>query len=233
MADRMEGLVKVVYRRWKKHSQLKSLHPDEETLACFSEGAASGEESEQVMAHLAVCEACAERFALSVSAESAELKDVPADLLAKVRQILNLREKLATLEIFLRLKESMLEIINVTGDILMGQELVPAPILRSRKIKDFRDEVTILKDFKDIRLEVRVENKKGKYFNVAIKAKQKQSSRPFKDLRITLIKEGVELESYLSELGSVVFEHVLLGKYSLEVSSVSGKLASVVLDIRS
>jgi len=75
-------------------------------------------------------------------------------------------------------------------------------------------------------------NKKGKYFNVIIKAKQKQSLRAIKDLRITLIKEGVELESYLSDFGSAVFEHVLLGKYSLEVSSIKGRLATVVLDIK-
>ncbi len=232
MTDKLDGLVKAVYQRWQKGAGPRDAHLDEEAMACFFNSCVSSEESEQIMAHLAVCAACAERLALSLSVESAELKDVPVELLDKVREILNLKGRVSSLEIFLRLKEDLLEIINVTGDILLGQELVPAPILRSRNIKDFKDEVTILKDFKDIRLEVRVENKKEKYFNVTIKAKQKQSSRPFKDLRMTLIKEGVELESYFSDFGSVIFEHILFGKYSLEVSSASGKLASVVLDIR-
>lgn len=233
MTDKLEGLVRLIYSRWQKHSGPCGPHVDEEVMACFSEGHLSVKESEQIIAHLTVCASCAERLALSLSAESAELKDVPVELLERVREVLSLKGKSASLEIFLRLKEDMLEIIKVTGEVLLGQELVPAPLLRSRKIKDFKDEVTILKDFKDIRLEVRVENKKEKYFNVTIKAKQKGNLKALKDLRITLIKEGVELESYLSEFGSVVFEHVLLGKYSLEVSCVSEKLASVVLDIRS
>ncbi|MDO8662452.1 MAG: zf-HC2 domain-containing protein [Candidatus Omnitrophota bacterium] len=232
MDDKFEGLVKVVYQRWQKHAMPEGDHLSEEIMACFADGRLSAEESEPIMAHLAVCEACAENLALSLSAESAELKDLPVELLDKVREILSLKGKSLSLEIFLRLKENILEIINVSGDILLGQELVPASILRGRNIKEFKDEVTILKDFKDIRLEVRVENKQEKYFNLTLKAKQKISLRPFKDLRITLIKEGVELESYLSDFGSVIFEHVLLGKYSLEVSGVSGKLASVVLDIR-
>ena len=232
MTDKLEGLVKTVYKKWKKRSGVRTSHLDEEELGSFFDGRASGEERERITEHLISCGDCSRRFALSLNAEAAELKDLPSGLLDKLKESLALKGKPSSLEIFLRLKENMLEIINVTGDILMGQELVPAPLLRSRNIKDFKDEVTILKDFKDIRLEVRVENKKEKYFNVTIKAKQKQSAKEIKDLRITLIKEGVELESYLSDFGSVIFEHVLLGKYSLEVSSVSGKLATVVLDIK-
>lgn len=232
MTDKLEGLVKAVYRKWKKREGVKTPHLDEEELGSFFDGGASSEERERITGHLIACEECSLRFALSLSAESTELRELPAGLLDKVKEGSNLSDKSTGLEIFLRLKENMLEIINVTGDILMGQELIPAPILRSRNIKDFRDEVTIFKDFKDLRLEVRVENKKEKYFNVTIKAKQKQSAKALKDLRITLIREGVELESYLSDFGSVIFEHVLLGKYSLEVSSVSGKLATVVLDVK-
>ena len=83
----------------------------------------------------------------------------------------------------------------------MGQELVPAPILRSRQIKDFKDEVTILKDFKDIRVQAKVENKGANAFSLVILVKERHTQRIIKDLRIRLLKDGAELEcEYVGEL---------------------------------
>jgi len=232
MTDRMENLVKEVYRRWKKHAPAEGVHLDAEDMSSFFEGRLNPEENARMQAHLVTCDDCSRILALSLNAEAEELKELPEGLLDKVKEILSLKAKASLFEIILRVKENAFEIIQATGDILLGQELVPAPVLRSRQVSSFKDEVTLLKDFKDIRLEVRVENKAGKYFNTTVKAKQKDSSRPFKDIRVTLIREGVELESYLSDSGTVTFEHLLLGKYSLEVTSSESKLAVVVLEIK-
>jgi hypothetical protein len=233
MADKIEGLIKMVYRRWKKSRiEETDTHPDEETFACFLEGCLNEEENERLKAHLVVCDHCARACALSLNAEAAELKEIPGELLDKVKGNLSLRDKPLALEVFLQLKENVLEIIKANGDILFGRELVPAALLRSRDIKDFKDEVIILKDFKDIRVEVKIENKGGKYFNVVLKAKYKQAPYILKDLRVTLIKDDLELESYLSETGLVNFEHVLLGRYRLEITSVEDRLASVILDVK-
>ncbi|MDD2679641.1 MAG: hypothetical protein PHO03_02400 [Candidatus Omnitrophica bacterium] len=233
MSDKTEGLIRAVYRKWKKsHFREADAHPDEETFACFLEGRLSTEESECLKAHLAVCDDCAGIYALSLNAEAAELEEVPRELLDKARAALSLKDKPSALEAFLRLKENILEIIKANGDILLGQELVPAALLRSREIKDFKDEVIILKDFQDIRLEVKIENKGGKYFNVMLQAKHKQAPYILKDLRVTLIKDDLELESYLSDTGMVSFEHILLGKYRLEITSLENRLASVILDVK-
>jgi hypothetical protein len=48
-----------------------------------------------------------------------------------------------------------------------------------------------------------------------------------------LIKEGLELESYISDSGRVVFENVLIGRYTVEISSPSKNMAAILLDIRS
>jgi hypothetical protein len=49
---------------------------------------------------------------------------------------------------------------------------------------------------------------------------------------VTLFKDATELESYLNDSGSVIFEHVLLGKYKIELSDLERNLASVILDLR-
>ncbi|MCX5706637.1 MAG: hypothetical protein NTW13_03090 [Candidatus Omnitrophica bacterium] len=233
MSENLEGLIKKVYRNWKRsHRQIEDWHPDEEFLACFLEGRLSPDQSEKVKVHLLHCNSCAEALALNLGTIDPEIIALPEELLSRVRERLKLRDKFSALEIFLRLREKTLEIINVSGDILVGQELVPAPVLRARNIRDFKDEVTILKDFKDISVEVRIENKAGEYFNAIIRIKEKIKASLLKELRVTLIKDGLELESYLVDSGVVTFEHLHLGRYQLQINSGNETLALVILEVK-
>lgn len=233
MEDRLEKLVKLAYRRWKSDRFNKGKeHPDEEALVCFMEKRLTLEENEIIKEHLITCDACAQAVALNLTSQIIETKEIPEELLNRLKSLLVSQCEPSILEIILRLKEKALEIINTTGDVLVGLELVPAPVLRSRSIKDFKDEVTILKDFKDIRVEVKIENKGGEEFNLNILVRQKQTQKTIKDLRVTLVKEDLELESYLTDSGTVVFEHVLIGKYSVEISTIDTKVASILLDIK-
>lgn len=214
-----------------KLEKLRS-HPDEETMVCFLEDRLSGQEKEQIIAHLIGCEECMELIATQLRLTLLEDRRVPEELFSAVKNLVSAGEnKIQPLEIILKFKEKFLEIINTTGDCLVGQELMPLPVLRSRKLKDFKDEVTILKDFKDIRVEAKVENKAGA-FNLTVTVKEKISQKFIQDLRITLLKDNLELESYHTDLGKVTFEHVLLGKYTVEISTIEEKLASILLDIK-
>jgi hypothetical protein len=227
----MEKFIKTVYQKWKARQKPRGAHPDEETLACFLESRLTPQESEQVKAHLISCDRCAEAVALSLGIKE-EAKEVPQELLSRVRQGLFPETADSMMEIILRLKQKALELLSTTGDILVGQEFVPARVLRSRSIKDFKDEITVLKDFQNIRVEAKIENKGGNAFNVAITVKQKETQEVLKDLRVTLIKDDLELESLLTDSGSVTFEHVLLGKYKIEITDIEHKLASIMLDIK-
>lgn len=233
MQSKLEGIIKRVYQSWRlKQPKAQGPHPDEETLACLLEGRLSKDEADRIKMHLISCQECAQAFALNLGLRPQEIEEIPANLLERIKEAAASQDKCFALEIILRLKEKALEIINTTGDVLVGQELVPASILRSRSIKDFADEVTILKDFGDIRVEVKIENKGAHFFDVIIMVINKDTREALKDLRVTLIRDDLELESYLAGSGSVVFEHVMLGKYKLQLSSLEDKLASILLDIR-
>lgn len=233
MEERLEKLIRAIYKRWKAgQPRIQEAHPDEESLACFLESRLSSEESEGIKEHLIACDSCAELIAIQLRLKTVESQKAPEELLNRVKGLVKAEDRISLLEIFLRLKEKTLEIINTTGDVLWGEELVPAPVLRSRSIKDFKDEVTILKDFKDIRVEIKIENRQGEAFDVKIMVKEKDTQRIIKDLRVTLLKDEVELESYLTTAGKVIFEHILLGKYLIEISTVENKIASILLDIK-
>ncbi len=233
MPERLEKLIRAVYKIWKvNQSVAKESHPDEETIACFLENKLSAQESGQIKAHLISCDTCAEVIAVQLKLKTIETKEIPEAVLVRVKNLVFSEDRASTLEIFLKLKEKALELLHTSGDVLVGQELVPAPILRSRQIKDFRDEVTILKDFQNIRVEVKIESKLSRSFSLSVVVKEKATQRVMKDLRVTLIKDDLEFESYLSDSGKVTFEHVLLGKYTVEISTVENKLASILLDIK-
>ncbi len=232
MPKDLEGLIRLVYRGWKKrHLKVEEAHPDEEVVVSFLEGRLTLEEAEEFKAHLIRCEDCAETVGLNLTSYATLDDEIPVGLVNFAREKIGVKDAPA-LEIVLRLKEKALEVINVTGEMLLGQEMIPASVLRSRNINEFKDEVVILKDFEDIRIQVRIENKSGKYFNLNIQAKSKQSKEVIKDLRVTLFKGDIELESYLNDSGSVIFEHVLLGKYKVELGDLEGNLASVLIDVR-
>jgi hypothetical protein len=233
MQDNFERFIRMVYQNWKQsEGKSKEAHPDEETLACFIEGRLSAEEADRLKAHLVCCDDCMEAITLSLKAKELIEEEPSVELLERVRKMLAFELKPSLLEIVLKLKEKASEIISTTGDVLVGQELVPAAVLRSRSIKDFKDEVTILKDFFDIRAEIKIENMGGRAFNLSVLVKHRITQKVIKDLRVALIKDNTELESYLTDAGLVTFEHVLLGKYTVEISRVNSKLASVLLDIR-
>ncbi|MCX5697991.1 MAG: hypothetical protein NTU54_08535 [Candidatus Omnitrophica bacterium] len=233
MMDGTEKIAKLAYRNWiERLFDSRAAHPDEEMLAGFLEKKLSAGEYEDTLAHLAGCKICLEKISTNIKSSLSPQMEVPPELIRRAKEILPQAGLDQPLEIVLRVKDKMLELVNSTGDILFGQELLPAPVLRSRRIKDFKDEVTILKDFAGIRVEIRVENKPDSSFNVTVKVKDKQTGVPIKDFRVTLIKEETELESYIAKTGAVIFEHVSLGKYAIEITSLQEKLASVSIDIR-
>ncbi len=233
MPEKLDKLVKLAYKKWKS-SQARRFqeHPDEEELACFSEGRLSSAEAQKVRAHLLSCGLCAQVFAIQVKLKSTGNLIVPPELISRVKKIIEAQEPSSLLEIILRFKTGFFELVKTTGDVLVGQELVPAPVLRSRSINDFKDEITVLKDFQDMRVEIKIENKPGQTFNLVVMVREKPTSKIIKDMRVTLLKDDLELESYLSDSGRVTFEHILLGKYVIQIITAKSGIAKVLLDIK-
>lgn len=230
MENKLEGLIRLAYRKWREDSpRAEGDHPDEEAIACFLEDKLSEEEGERVCAHLIACQSCLEAIVAQVGLKASQTEELPAGLLERVK---SLSGSTGALEIILKLKTKLLEMLETNGDILVGQELMPARILRSRQIKEFKDRVIILKDFQKVRIEVNIETKEPRSVNLTVIAKEKQTNKLIQDLRVTLIKDGIELESYLSDSGSVAFEQVPFGKYSIEITASRDRLADVKLDIK-
>jgi hypothetical protein len=273
MFNYFEQIVKIIYREWKVANRFTGQdHPDAESLACFLENSLPTADQRLIQKHALSCDLCAEYLSIQLKIQPHLSLDVPASLLEKIKKLVSQDTRENLLEIFLKLKDKALEIIQTTGDVLLGQELVPAPVLRSRKIKEFKEEVSILKDLQQIRVMAKIQNKSTKSFNLTITVKDKwpqghglasngqshspqghglasngqshspqghglasngQSHKVDKNLRITLIKDGLELESYVADsAGSSFFENILPGSYLVEVSREGQKEAVIDLIVK-
>ncbi len=234
MSDYFEQLVKKIYREWKAERRTGAgEHPDPESIACFLEDKLSLPESELIQKHLLACDLCAEYLATQLKIKTHLSLELPDALLQKVKKLVSQDTGVNLLEILIKLKEKTLEIIQTTGDVLLGQELIPAPVLRSRKISEFKEEVSILKDLRQIRVLAKIQNKSTKDFNLTITVKDKQTQKVKENLRIALIKNGIELESYVADAaGSCLFENILPGDYVVEVSRLDQKEAVIDLKVK-
>jgi len=233
MLSHYEKIIRFIYREWKGDGRLiNNEHPTEEALVCFLEDKLAQTDKDLIQRHLLKCDICAEYLCAQFKIEPHLSKDVPAFLLERVGKMVGSDVKEDVFEIFLRLKEKAWEIIQTSGDVLVGQELIPAPVLRSRQINEFKEELSILKDLQEVRVLAKVESKNGRVFNLVITIKNKQGQQVNKDLRVTLIKNEVELESYISGTGSSIFENILPGNYRVEVTQETRLLAVIDLKVK-
>lgn len=214
MQGDIEKVIGRVYKIWKeKFPQPAENCPDEETLSCFLEGRLPPQESQQLKNHIITCVQCQEIIRL-VSVEVAE-KNEPV-----------------LLKIILAFKDKAIDLINTSGDVLYGQEFAPLPVLRSRNIKDFGQEVIIVEDIGNIKAEIEIENKANYIARITVKLTDINTGKPSEGLRVSLIRQEQEIESYIAEAGQAVFDSVLADNYSLEISSPELIIGKIILEIK-
>jgi len=231
--DRIEELIALVYKEWKSgQEQDTGWHPDEEAFINFIDGSMPEQESGGFKTHVIKCSRCADILGSALRLKSVEGKAPAPEFLERMKEFIRRNINTELLDILLGFKERMIHLLNTNGDVLIGQELVPAAVLRGRQVKDFPDELNILKDFKGLVTEVKIINKGGGVFEMAVRVKEKQTQKPAKDLRISLLKNDLELESFHTDSGKAGFEHITPGRYKVEISGISGKLAEIDMEIQ-
>lgn len=234
MLENTEKLIKFIYEKYRTSVNfLPQEHPREEAMACFLEGKLNEREEQDIKQHVLKCDLCAQVCVAyaEINLDASRLQ-VPQGLIEQVKSLVSQSGGNWFLEIFLKLKNGLIELSGTNGDILIGQELLPAPVLRSRQINNFKDEVVVLKDIGSLRVEIKVEKSGVRAFSVIVKVRDKQSGQELKDIRITLLRDNLELESYINDLGRVVFEHIALGRYTIEISDIKERLAAILLDLK-
>ncbi|MCX7661787.1 MAG: hypothetical protein N2Z79_03785 [Candidatus Omnitrophica bacterium] len=230
--NNFEELVTKLYRIWKFKKDKSLTHPDEEELVCFLEDRLSEEEKRNIRRHIIDCSICAQNLAtrLSIGEEFKEMH-VSSALIEKIKEIIDAQTE-NFIEIILKLKGKVLELIYTQADVLLRNELLPAPVLRSKNIKDFDSEIYFLRDFAELRIEIKIEARPQNLFDLSLIVKDKKTNQIIKDLRVSLFKDQLEIESYITSTGKISFENLKPATYKIEISSIESKFATIFLEVR-
>ncbi|MFC1657881.1 hypothetical protein ACFL1D_00695 [Candidatus Omnitrophota bacterium] len=229
---KIKEVIRMVYGFYRKRQDRgDSPCPDEEMLACFSEGKLSKSESKEIQGHLLSCSRCAEVVSLLYH-RLGEEKTVPEFLIQNAKGLLAGSSPPNILKVILALKEKAIQILKTSGDIILDNEIMPLPVLRSRKISDFTEDVKLIKKSGDLEISMLIQKQDKDRVRLNLNLLDKASLLPAEGLRLTLFRNGEETESYEAVFGKAMFDNLGIGRYVIEISRQQDKLGTVDLEIR-
>lgn len=209
----------------------------EEDITCFIDNKMEEAEMEELCAHILSCKKCADdlrdHFLVIRSIEGKGLLDTPTELIESAQSLVDEEVGQNILDIVLNFKERAIELVRTTGEALMEQQLVPVPVLRNTvENKELQNEIKIVKTFGNILTEVNIEKKRSDLANIVIRVTKKTTNKKAEGLRISLVKNDRELESFLAEEGKVKFEEIKPNNYRVLITKDNKKLGLVNISIK-
>jgi len=227
-----EEVIKMVYGLYrKKHNNTNLPCPDEETLVCFCEGRLSKGESRHVQEHLATCRRCAEIVSL-LCQKIEEQKQVPEFLIEKAKSLVRDKPFSSIFEVVLALKEKALQILSTTGDVIVDNEIIPYPVFRRRQISEFTEEINLIKELENIKITINIQKRDKDKIRINLGLVDKVSLQPLSGLRLALLKEGQEIESYEVTSGNAVFDKLGFGRYDIQILRKEEKPGVISIEIK-
>lgn len=228
MQNNIELLIKKTYSAWKRRQRgFSGACPGEESLVLLSQGLVVGKEAARLRAHIVRCPLCAEYLAMSIRVSAFAEEDVPQGLLAMVKESIG-RDGFV-MDVVIHIVGAVLEIVHTTGEIIRCGGSAPAGAFRGKKSSEYK-EIMIREDFHSLQMELTIENKGKGAFNLIVCARKKE--RIFRSLRYTLMKDGVELESYRTDNGKAVFENVVSGFYVIYLTLNARTVSKITLHVK-
>jgi len=230
----IENLLKAAYKKIKASSLTKSqdncLSDDE--LTCFFDKKLDEKQRKFFNKHLVSCSECAEKvkdhLLISQALDSKPLLDVPGYLVENAKALVSEGVKQSVLDIILDFTDKAIRLIETTGEILMGSQLIPVPVLRSSgRDQELSNQIKIVKAFKEIVVEIEVEKERHDLADVAIRIAEKDKTKKAVGFRVSLFKGDREFRSLLLEQGKAKFEEVKVGKYKIVITK-EGSIFGVV-----
>jgi len=200
--------------------------PDEEVLATFLEGDLAGRERDKVESHLARCALCLDELAAvlnAVETTGGEV-DVPRQLVNRARALVEGREN--RFEIAVRLLRDSIELLSTTARLV----LQPVPIVRSEGRSANENMLHVEQDVGRFRVGLVLELTEPGACRVLANVSE-ETGKPADGVRLTLTSGDREQASFVTRAGSVVFDRLAPGEYSIAVSESGYSLGRVRLNL--
>jgi len=235
----IEKLLQTYYPKIRKDTIGKPQGPclSLKTIAAFFDDALTAEEHQAFASHITSCDACAELFkehlGMVKTIETEPEVEVPPEVMERAQELFRKAIRENFLTIILKVTDQALKLLETTGDILIGKRLIPLPVLRSQSKEEPSSPVTIVKDFKQVSVQVTIEKELRAGACISVKVAEKAHPKKEPDFRVTLVKDTRELHSLLTERNQATFEEVSPGRYEIVIGEEANILARIRLVVES
>jgi hypothetical protein len=206
----------------------------EETVADYLEERLTDEERSRVESHLAQCDACLEELIAARGALQSDIlkqfQPVPRHVTEKaIKRVKALEDRPLLLKISKTVKEKFSEWTEPISGLWPGYNLSLATVRGSKKIVS-DDMVLIKKSFSGFNAEVEIEKTGPDKATIRVRVKEKDVKGPH--IRVSLLKDGRELSSYLGTVSGIIFEDIPFGHYVLTFTRNGSKIGEYLFEIK-
>lgn len=233
LKDNPERIASMVYKNWKRKfmQKKKTTCPDEEVLACFKEGLLNKKAQDKVKLHLLGCKRCSEHVFLDSCIQATDMP-VPQELLQSAKDLVRPYDTQSSF-VVISLKERFIDLVRASADFLQARapDLYPVS-LRGTRNKKIPDQVQLIKYLGRVKVTLRIERQENNRVGVTVRLTEKRKDTPLEQLRVSLWKDGEEMESYVTKKGEARFLGLCLGRYNVEISDIKSSLGLILLELR-
>jgi len=221
----MDELDNILRRLMNKHAE--AAPPEgkdcisEERFSAYLANTLGPDERETIEAHLLRCDSCFRKSILFSrileEMEKAGQHEVPEDLKERAKRLVRRNPSANIAEVILAFGKDVVTIIKDSARICTVPEPVPLSVRSGRKEKRLNPVAYIRTVYDVVAAHVSVEKINDSEFEIEARLTDTASGSPLNDIRVTLLSEGKERASFLSEKGSVLFQKLSFGRYDLEI----------------
>ena len=225
----IDEIIKEVYRTIKNNQTEEKMGNclSEEDIVCFLDDVLDEDDKNRILSHIVSCKECAvslkHHYRISKEVNSEELLEVPQGVLVEAKELVKFPEKRNVFDIVLEIGEGIIEVINTTGEIIR-QGLTPDPgvtlsliPLRSADRRKEQKEVKVSKELNGYVVDVEIEKQKAETANIVVRLANKESKKGASGIRVSLVRDEREVESFLTDHGKVKFEEVNVNNYQVQL----------------
>jgi hypothetical protein len=210
--------------------------PDEEKLLDYLEGRLAEEDRFEVEKHLSDCQTCLDALVITTAMVKDEdrlaLDRVPAEVTESAVQLVTSQCTKSCGALMEKVERSIKETFSKISDSLQlgpWARWQPVPIRGSRKAAS-DDLVCLRVPFKDIDTEIEIEKTGSNKAHVHVKLHEASKHR--EGVRVTLKAGEREIASCLFEDGSVLFEDIPFGHYSISLAKDGLQFGTYLFEIK-
>ena len=199
--------------------------PNEETLAVFLSGDLPRDARDEVEVHLAQCSSCIEDLvAACKSGELAGIETVPQRLIESAMRLVKEREMLFNLVV--RLARGSIELIRTSGRLMLS----PSPVLRGEVRPAEANSLQVEQEVGRFRIAVELDLSEAGMCQVVANVRE-ETGELAEGVRLSLSSGDREQASFLTRAGTVVFDRIAPGEYSIAVSESGAVVGKIKLSL--